>query len=347
MPVIEDEPIEDGPIEGGRIEGDSIEDGSKPVDAVTFDRRSARGSILSIGAVMVDVVCHVPRLPERGEGVVVSRREMVAGGCAFNSANVIRQLGQPGFLFAPIGSGIFSDFVRGELAARNLEALEIETELDCGSCTCLVEPDGERTMVTSPGIERCFELSWFEGIDAGRFGKALASGYEIEGAGGEAIISFLEAHPEIEFYYAPGPRIKGVGPEKTARINALRPVWHLNDLEAMAYTGRSSVEEAARAIEAQSGNAVVITEGSQGAHLYASGEHLFVPTEPVDPVDTVGAGDAHLGALVAARNAGLCWGDSLGLANKVAGAVCMVPGGTMSDEAFSRLRESLERDAIR
>ena len=63
MPVIEDEPIEDGPIEGGRIEGDSIEDGSKPVDAVALDRRSARSSILSIGAVMVDVVCHVPRLP--------------------------------------------------------------------------------------------------------------------------------------------------------------------------------------------------------------------------------------------------------------------------------------------
>lgn len=314
-----------------------IEEGSEPADTVAFDRRSAGGSILSIGAVMVDIVCHVPRLPERGEGVVVSRRETMLGGCAFNSANVIRQLGQPGFLFAPIGSGIFADFARRELAARGLRAFEIETELDCGSCTCLVEPDGERTMVTSPGIERCFESSWFEGIDAAGFGKALASGYEIEGAGGEAIISFLEAHPEIEFYYAPGPRIEGVGPEKTGRINALRPVWHLNDLEARAYTGCATIDGAARAIEAQSGNAVVITEGSRGAHLYAGGEHLFVSTEPVDPIDTVGAGDAHLGALVAARNAGRGWGDSLGLANRVAGAVCRVPGATLGDEAFARL----------
>lgn len=306
--------------------------------ACAFGTRIAEGNaILAIGAVMVDIVCHIPRLPERGEGVVVERRDTMIGGCAFNSANIIRQLGGPVFLFAPMGEGIFADFAKKELSARGLSVLPVDTDLDCGSCTCLVEPDGERTMITSPGIERRFEASWFEAVDASSFGMALASGYEIEGAGGDAIIAFLEAHPEIEFYYAPGPRIEGVGEGKTARINALRPIWHLNDLEAKAYTGCSTIEEAARAIEERSGNAVIITEGARGAHLFCGSEHLVVPTDPVEPIDTVGAGDAHLGAIVAARNAGRSWGDALALANKVAGAVCMVPGASLADEEFARL----------
>lgn len=304
---------------------------------VTGDRMVQEKAVLSIGAIMVDIVCNVARLPERGEGVVVEHRDAIVGGSAFNSANVIRQLGRPGFLFAPIGSGVFADFVKKEIEARGLAALQIDTSLDCGSCTCLVEPDGERTMITSPGIERCFEPAWFEAVDAARFGQALASGYEIEGAGGNAIISFLEEHPAIEFFYAPGPRIEGVGPEKTSRINALHPIWHLNELEALAYTGKQTIGEAAQAIEAASGNTVVVTEGARGAHLFSGEEHLFVPTEPVEPVDTVGAGDAHLGALVAARNAGCGWEDALAIANKVAGGVCAVAGGTLSDERFAQL----------
>ena len=89
--------------------------------------------------------------------------------------------------------------IRAGLAARGLAALEIDTTFDCGVCTYLVEPDGERTMITAPGIERRFERSWFERIDGERFAAAVASGYEIEGAGGGEIISFVERHPDLEF----------------------------------------------------------------------------------------------------------------------------------------------------
>lgn len=304
--------------------------------------RQKQGSILAIGAVMVDVVCHVPQLPERGEGVVVEKRDTLIGGCAFNSGNIVRQLGGSVYLFAPVGKGIFADFVDKVLTERGLDALRINTCLDSGSCTCLVEPDGERTMVTSPGIERCFESSWFEAIDPASFSQAFASGYEIEGSGGEAIISFLEANPGIEFFYAPGPRVEGVGAEKTARINALRPIWHLNDLEALAYTGCTTLNAAAQKIMGECGNVVIVTEGAKGAHVFSDEGHLVVPTEPAVPVDTVGAGDAHLGALVAARNAGLNWENALSLANKAARGVCMVSGGSLSDEEFARLGILLE-----
>ncbi|WP_270296797.1 PfkB family carbohydrate kinase, partial [Eggerthella sinensis] len=207
---------------------------------------------------MVDMVCQVARLPLSGEGVVVDESHAVVGGCAFNAANVVRQLGAPHELFAPVGVGIFAGFVERELDARGLRAPHFDTR-DTGGCVCFVEPSGERTMVTLPGIERHFEEAWFERVDASRFGCGFVSGYEVEGAGGDAIIGFFEAHPSIEFFYAPGPRIVGVGPAKTSRINALHPVWHLNDQEALAYTGRATLDEAGAAIAEQCGNAVVVT----------------------------------------------------------------------------------------
>ena len=341
------------------------------------------GKILCIGAIMADVMSHVPALPQRGEGVVVAHTSVQVGGCAFNSANAIRQLGAPHRLFAPLGQGIYARFIRDELAARGLTGLEVETTLDCGSCLCLVEPDGERTMVTSPGIERRFESEWFNLIDPADFSIAFASGYEIDGEGGNAIIGFLEANPHIEFWYAPGPRTTYVSDEKMARIKALRPCWHLNDLELLQYAEKHGLigcaerheaakrevvsrsectgarGEATKKAESQGESSspanervlaagaalacayestVVVTMGAQGAAaFFPDGTRVFAETDAVTPVDTVGAGDTHLGALVAARHAGYDWPHALKLANHMAAAVCQHHGGTIPDEAFAAL----------
>lgn len=308
--------------------------------------------ILCIGAIMADITSHVPALPQRGEGVVVATSEAHLGGCAFNSGNIIRQLGEPCYLFAPIGQGVYASFVRSELDKRGLRGLDIETQIDCGSCLCLIEADGERTMVTTPGIERCFEDSWFELINAADYDLAFASGYEIEGAGGDAIIGFIEANPHIDFWYAPGPRVVGVPDEKMKRIMALRPCWHLNDLEILQYAEKTGLIDAPEASESAferirpagealakaSKSTVVVTLGAEGAAaFFPDGEHLVVPTEPVTPIDTVGAGDTHLGALVAALHAGSSWPDALALANRMAASVCQHPGGTIPDDAFAAL----------
>lgn len=292
-------------------------------------------AVLAIGAIMVDMVCQVERLPRSGEGIVVQESHATVGGCAFNAANVLRQLGAPHELFAPVGSGIFSGFVQRELDARGLVAPHFAGR-DSGGCVCFVEPSGERTMVTLPGIERHFERSWFDQVDASRFGCGFVSGYEVEGPGGHAIISFFEDHPSLQFFYAPGPRIVGVGPEKTSRINALHPVWHLNDQEALTYTQCATVEEAGAAITGQCGNVVIITAGAKGAHLFEGERHVVVPVQPVEVADTIGAGDAHLGALTAARAAGWVWEDALVLANRVAAVVCSVHGPTLTDGAFAQ-----------
>lgn len=376
----------------------------------------SRTGVLAVGSVMVDRLCRVPRLPASGEGVVIESSQVSVGGCALNSANAVRQLGGAVRLFVPLGEGPNAGFARSQLEALGFGGQRMPGAAravcgapvpDCGEALCFVEPDGQRTMVTLPGIERSFEAAWFDLLDEAELAgirAGFASGYELEPPGGDAIIGFFEEHPAIEFWYAPGPRILGMGEAKTVRINALRPVWHLNDQEARAYTGCETVGEAGRAIALACGNAAIITEGAAGSHVFvleeggeaaaaqvaesaACGEdarresdvhaaergggapartadggtapdgaagmslgapaqfdggrvrvrHMFVPTEPVPVVDTVGAGDAHLGVLCAARCAGRTWEDALHLANVVAGAVCRTAGATLSDEAFARL----------
>jgi sugar/nucleoside kinase (ribokinase family) len=306
-----------------------------------LDTTTKRKAILAIGAIMADVICHVPALPRSGEGVVVEQMAISVGGCAFNAADIIRLLGQPYRLFAPIGKGVYADYLNGELNRRGIEALAVNTEADFGACICMVEPDGERTMLTLPGVDRHFSQEWFSGVNASDYSCALVFGYEIEGEGGDAIIAFLENNPQLPVVYAPGPRICGVGKTKTDRINALQPLWHINALEACTYTKTNTLQEAGQQILEQCQNTVIITDGAKGAYLFSPTDSLFAAAQAVKPVDTVGAGDAHIGTLVAARNAGYSWQEALLVANRVSSALCRTAGATFTNAEFEQLNLQL------
>ena len=283
------------------------------------------------------MVCEVSALPQSGQGEVVKHYQMSLGGSESNVANIIRQLGEECTLLAPVGQGMFADFARVQLRQNGFEPFDVQTSRDTGACVILVEPHGERTMITLPGIERAFDPAWFDSLDPTLFAAALTSGYELDGPGGIPIIDFLEAHPQILFYYAPGPCIMSVDPGKVARINRLKPIWHLNDMEARTYTGLDDLLKAGEKILAECNNAVIITEGAAGSHLFCKDEHLLVPSTPVKPVDTIGAGDAHLGAVIASRNRGATWQEALTLANRIAAAVCLQKGALLADAAVKQL----------
>ena len=69
--------------------------------------------------------------------------------------------------------------------------------------------------------------------------------------------------------------------------------------------------EAARGLHAQGVETVVVSLGAQGAFISSpEGAWLAAPL-PVQPVSTVGAGDAQVAGLLAARHAGLGWQEAL------------------------------------
>lgn len=324
------------------------------------------GAVVAVGALMMDLLCQVDELPQAGQGVVVTSSDMVLGGCAFNSSEVLRQLGVSCELLAPTGSGMFAHMAKEQLDARGValwspgvvraagestaSTQAAKPVYDCGACICFVTPDGQRTMVTLPGVERHFQPDWFESAPTKDVALAFCSGYEVDGAGGHAILDYLARirhdSPEAVIIYAAGPRIASVSDDKLQKILELRAVWHINDQEALEFTGEETLETAGQQIAHLTGSTVIVTAGAAGAYVFepcAGGKatSTHVPTIPVEVVDTVGAGDAHLGATVAAYMQGMGWVDATAFANKISAVICQNVGATVDDAQLANFCQML------
>ena len=101
--------------------------------------------VLVIGSAVVDVVIHLPHLPEKSEDVHVTSQKMSLGGCAYNASDTIRHFKVPYIPFFPVGTGAYGDFVRNALAERGIVSPVPKPETENGCCYCFVEDDGERT----------------------------------------------------------------------------------------------------------------------------------------------------------------------------------------------------------
>ena len=212
-----------------------------------------------------------------------------------------------------------------------------------GCCYCLVEAGGERTFLCHRGAEYTFDADWLSPYEDEAFARVYVCGLDIEAADGETLVNYLAAHPEREIWFAPGPRLLEIPPKRLRRLISLKPVVHLNRQEALALSSVLStgadrpaqIEAAARTIQAVTQNAVIVTLGEHGAYgLEQGGKGWFVPGQTVQAVDTIGAGDAHVGAVLA----GLALGSSLyaavAAANQIAAAVVGQKGASLPEDYF-------------
>lgn len=292
---------------------------------------------LIIGSTVADVIINLDKLPGTAEDVHVLGQRMQLGGCAFNVSDILRHAGVPHLLFSPVGSGIYGDFVRGEHKARGIQRAIADQPESNGCCYCFVEQGGERTFICQHGAEYKFKREFFERIDPSLYSEAYVCGLEIEEVQGQAIVDFLLANPQIQVYFAPGPRILKLRPERMHALFSLHPVLHLNEREAHQYTGLP-VEQAALWLMSKTGQDVVITLGDRGAYCLDKGRHgAYVPADKVGVNDTIGAGDAHIGALIAFGMLGYSFVDAVRAANRVAGAVVTCRGAQISKEQFDEL----------
>jgi sugar/nucleoside kinase (ribokinase family) len=99
-----------------------------------------------------------------------------------------------------------------------------------------------------------------------------------------------------------------------------------NDAEACRMTGTNDVEDAAEAL-AQHVPLVAIKCGSRGALIRYKGQRWMVPTEPVTPVDTIGAGDSFNAGFLKAYLLGQSPESCAILGNRVAALSTQRPGG--------------------
>jgi fructokinase len=103
-------------------------------------------------------------------------------------------------------------------------------------------------------------------------------------------------------------------------------------------------EQAAERIAGLGAGAVVVTRGGDGALVFHNGRTASVPAPKVNPIDTTGAGDATMAALMwGLLTRGVPsdvdgWAALTGFAISVGGLVCEYPGGATSMPTLDQLR---------
>jgi len=293
--------------------------------------------ILVIGSTVADIIINVEFLPTTAQDVHTKSQSMSLGGCAHNVSDMIRHFGAPYMLFSPVGTGLYGDFVRNELAKKGITSATPTPDMANGCCYCIVEDTGERTFIVDHGAEYLFYKEWFDMLDVEELSCAYICGLEIEEQTGSTVVDFLESSG-LPIFFAPGPRIHMIDDTLMKRIFTLHPILHLNEDEVCRYTDKASIEEAAAALFALTGNTLIVTNGDNGAYYYdETGLHHVPGVSCPQVVDTIGAGDSHCGATIAGLSMGLTMEEAIEKANVAAAAVVGTKGALLSDEDFEKL----------
>lgn len=140
------------------------------------------------------------------------------------------------------------------------------------------------------------------------------------------------------------PMITAIESETMENLFALKPILHINEAEAKGYTQQENVEEAVRALYEKSGNLVFVTLGAEGTLFYDGKEMRRVASVKTNVVDTVGAGDSHIGAIIAGMSKGMKVEDAVLLANRTAAAIVGTSGPVMDLEEFQKISEEWENE---
>ncbi len=289
---------------------------------------------LVIGSTVLDIIIHVSSLPESQEDLHVEKQTLSLGGCAYNVHHTIDLFQVPGLLCSPVGTGLYGDYVAKELDKKGLTPFVRIPDRDNGCCYCYVEPHGERSFLSYHGAEYSFHESFLETVDMTRFDSIYVCGLEIEEETGDNLVAFLEKYSGLDIYFAPGPRIARIQEDRMDALFALSPILHLNRQELLTFTNTESIEDGSAALYQKNNNLIVVTDGEHGSYAYDGKILIHAPSVKTEIVDTIGAGDSHVGAFMAARQLGYSNQQGLQIANQIAAKVVATRGALLGREVF-------------
>lgn len=289
---------------------------------------SAIRQVVVVGGACGDMLLSVPRMPLSGEDVEAKDNGQQIGGCALNVARVLARLGVPVLNGMPVGNGPWGQAVEAAMNRLHLPVVMRHPSRDNGWCLALAEPHGERTFISVTGCEANMTPEMLQRLQPADDALIYANGYELFGEGGKALRDWVLAQPQqklIDF----GPRLPGIPPEFIRALFGSRTLLTLNRDEARFLLGEGDLIALARQYAAQSGLTLICRLDKDGAWICPpEGDARAVAAYRVEVVDSIGAGDAHCGGLLAGLANGWPLAEAVDLANRVAACVVAVQGSS-------------------
>lgn len=299
---------------------------------------------LVIGAAIVDMVMQVDRIPKSGEDVIGKDTKVMVGGCAYNVASTMHNLDCDHDLCVPVGNGMYASIVRKKLLENGYPILIQDDTDDNGFCLCLVEKNGERTFITVQGVEGNFKTSWFDTLDMNDYDNIYLAGYQVCDHNGSVVAQWMRTLENKTIYFTPGPVICDIDPETMTQLMKLNPILHLNEKELFDFTKETDLDTALHTLYRKNHNLIIVTLGSRGAAYYDGTHITTIPSVPVSVVDTIGAGDSHIGAIISGISKGLSIQDSIKTANKVSACIVGIQGAVITKEDFNKRMEEQQNE---
>lgn len=255
------------------------------------------------------------KLAAFGDNVVDIYRgigRMFPGGNAVNVAVAARRGGVESAYIGAVGTDEAGVLVRTALEAEGVETTRLRV-LEGQTASCIVElDDGNRRFVEGhPGVSRfrldAGDLDYLRDFDCVHTGDNSSTEPQVAEVAGVTRVSFDFSERPPEYYE---PLLDKVW---LACFSRAHPV--AEDSEALAK----------RVLEAGP-EVVLVTEGARGALIATTAETVRLPARPIRPVDTLGAGDAVIGGVLASLLRSRSLEEALSSAVALAAATCLQHG---------------------
>lgn len=288
---------------------------------------------LILGAAFVDVIMDIAQMPESGGDATAKFKFNNVGGCAFNVYGAISHyLGKGSTdLLVPVGDGQYAEIVRQTLKEKGIPVILHENSFDNGWDLCLVEPSGERTFITVPGIEQHWNERWFSKINLTDYDYFYISGYEMEDPEAARVIlkCLSKRKPGAQVLFDASPRISHIESAVLTEFLKADTIVNANEDEISYLSGKRTLAEQAADIYQKTKTPVIVTLGARGTYLYDANGGRLIPGEKVKVVNTIGAGDTHCGGVLAGLQEGMVIDEAVKLGNQLSAKVIQQEGGSL------------------
>ncbi|PSB35400.1 ribokinase [Chlorogloea sp. CCALA 695] len=292
-------------------------------------------SAIAFGSINMDLVATTSKLPVPGETLLGNNFFTLPGGKGANQAVALARLGVTTYMVGRVGDDSFgNELLKTLLAAGvNIEKVLVNENVSSGVALINVDDAGENQIIVVPGANGCVDSTNVENlISLLPNCRVLLMQFEIPLP---TILLAAQAAKRlgVKVILDPAPAINEVPTELYPLVDIITP----NEVEIGMLVGFpvNDLDTAMKAtnILLQRGVGCAIAKlGVKGVVCATKEETFFVPSFPVQTVDTVAAGDAFNGALAAALVENLSlrqavvWGAAAGaIASTISGAQSSLP----------------------
>lgn len=300
--------------------------------------------ICVVGACNIDLISYVPRLPQLGETLHGTRFHIGFGGKGANQAVMAAKLGGRVVMISKLGRDVF-----GDNTLENFKSLGVDTEYlyfsdnaFSGVAPIAVDPEGNNSIIIVTGANDLLTEGEIENARAA-IGASDIMICQLEIPLEITLAAMRIAKQEgVKVILNPAPARESL-PDELYRLS---DIFCPNESETELLTGLpvktvQQAEAAAASILQRGAKTVILTLGERGSLLVTEDVVEHVEVQPVQALDTTGAGDAFVGSLAFFIAQGKTLIEAISRSNHIAAVSVQASGTQTSFPAASELPSDL------